>query len=42
MPLYASFPECGVRTDGWCELATFLKVQSASIATANYDYSCNG
>lgn len=42
LPLYKSFPSCGVRDDGWCELQTFLQVQSASLAEAEYDYSCNG
>ena len=42
LPLGPSFPACGNRTDGWCELSTFLKIQAASLATAQYDYSCNG
>lgn len=42
VPLWASFPSCGFRTDGWCELQTFLKVQNSSLADAQYDYSCNG
>ena len=42
VPLGASFPECEPRTDGWCELATFLDIQSGSLAEAQYDYSCNG
>ncbi|TKA64876.1 hypothetical protein B0A55_09727, partial [Friedmanniomyces simplex] len=29
LPLGVSFPACGMRDDGWCELATFLEVQSA-------------
>lgn len=42
LPLYRSFPECGVRDDGWCELSTFLEVQNTMLAAAMYDYSCNG
>lgn len=42
IPLGASFPECGQRTDGWCELNTFLRVQQNSLAQAEYDFSCNG
>ncbi|KAL9026294.1 MAG: hypothetical protein Q9196_005020 [Gyalolechia fulgens] len=42
LPLAASFPACGDRTDGWCELETFLQVQNSSLAEAEYEYSCNG
>jgi hypothetical protein len=42
LPLGASFPACGNRTDGWCELQTFITIQQQSLATANYDYACNG
>ncbi|MCJ1350130.1 MAG: hypothetical protein MMC33_000111 [Icmadophila ericetorum] len=42
IPLGVSFPQCGQRTDGWCDLETFLIVQSASAMLADYDYSCNG
>ena len=42
LPLGVSFPECGNRDDGWCELQTFLDVQSTKLAEAEYDYSCNG
>nr|POE74651.1 3-phytase a [Quercus suber] len=42
IPLGRSFPECGARDDGWCELATFLAVQSSKLREAMYDYSCNG
>lgn len=42
IPLYKSFPECGVRDDGWCELSTFLELQSTKVEEAMYDYSCNG
>lgn len=30
-----------MRDDGWCELDTFLEVQSGMLAEANYDYACN-
>ena len=42
LPLCPSFPSCGNRTDGWCELSTFLNIQAGSLAAAQYDYSCNG
>jgi hypothetical protein len=37
-----SFPECGERLDGWCELDTFLKVQENAEELAMYDFACNG
>ncbi|PMD40070.1 phosphoglycerate mutase-like protein [Hyaloscypha variabilis F] len=42
LPLGVSFPECGERVDGWCELDTFLEVQETADALAKYDYACNG
>ncbi|KAK3115059.1 hypothetical protein LTR53_005978 [Teratosphaeriaceae sp. CCFEE 6253] len=42
LPMGPSFAACGMRDDGWCELATFLDVQSASLAESQYDYACNG
>lgn len=42
LPLGVSFPECGYRDDGWCELETFLALQSAKLAEAEYEYSCFG
>ena len=42
VPLGVSFPSCGNRKDGWCELTEFINVQSTQLATAQYDYSCNG
>lgn len=42
LPLGASFEACGQRTDGWCELQTFIDIQSQSLNNASYDYSCNG
>ncbi|KAK5741631.1 hypothetical protein LTR17_003837 [Elasticomyces elasticus] len=42
LPMGPSFPSCGMRDDGWCELSTFLEVQSASLAEAEYEYSCFG
>ncbi|CZT25135.1 related to phytase [Ramularia collo-cygni] len=42
IPLGKSFPECGDRDDGWCELGTFLKVQSTKLKEAQYEYSCFG
>jgi len=42
IPLYMSFPECGVRDDGWCEISTFLDVQSSMYNESQYDFACNG
>ncbi|KAH0384235.1 phosphoglycerate mutase-like protein, partial [Aureobasidium melanogenum] len=42
IPLHRSFPECVERDDGWCELDTFLAVQSKSYEISQYDWSCNG
>lgn len=42
LPLGASFPSCGNRTDGWCEVNTFLATQKDSLAAAQYDFACNG
>lgn len=42
LPLYPGYPECGNRTDGWCELNTFLARANKLIDAAKYDYSCNG
>jgi hypothetical protein len=42
LPLGKSFPTCGNRTDGWCELNTFLATQANGLATAQYNYACNG
>ncbi|TGO34945.1 hypothetical protein BHYA_0176g00280 [Botrytis hyacinthi] len=43
LPLGLSFPECGAdRLDGWCELDTFLDVQSKSTKDAQYEYACFG
>lgn len=42
IPLGKSFPQCGDRDDGWCELTTFFEVQSTKLEEAQYDYSCNG
>ena len=42
IPLGLSYPNCGNRTDGWCELTTFLGNANGLLAAAQYDYSCNG
>ncbi|OOF91715.1 hypothetical protein ASPCADRAFT_177108 [Aspergillus carbonarius ITEM 5010] len=43
VPLHKSFPEdCPYRSDGWCELDSFLAVQRQSLDKAKYDYSCVG
>ncbi|CAI7645281.1 unnamed protein product [Penicillium manginii] len=42
VPLHKSFGACEKRDDGWCELSTFLKVQKANLAKAEYTYACFG
>lgn len=42
IPLGASFPACGQRDDGWCELNTFLESQADAADLADYNYACNG
>jgi hypothetical protein len=42
LPLGRSFAPCGDRTDGWCELSTFLKVQSTKLNESQYEYACFG
>lgn len=42
IPLGASFPECGERDDGWCEMETFLKVQEEQVKRADFEYACFG
>lgn len=42
VPLYKSYPECGERDDGWCELSTIMEVFGGLLDTARYEYSCFG
>ena len=42
IPLNASYPQCGAREDGWCEITTFTSILSGLLATAEYDYACFG
>ncbi|PPJ50285.1 hypothetical protein CBER1_04889 [Cercospora berteroae] len=42
IPLGKSLSKCGERDDGWCELTTFMEVQSKMLEEAEYDWSCNG
>ncbi|KAI9714359.1 MAG: hypothetical protein M1820_000320 [Bogoriella megaspora] len=42
LPLYKSFPACGQRDDGWCEVGTFLDVQESSFDLSQYEYACFG
>lgn len=42
LPLGRSFPACGQRDDGWCELSTFLRIQADSLDAARYEYACFG
>lgn len=42
IPLGASYPNCGNRTDGWCDLSTFLGNAAGLLAEAQYERSCFG
>jgi hypothetical protein len=42
IPLGVSFSKCGNRDDGWCELSTFMEIQSTKLEEAQYEYSCFG
>jgi hypothetical protein len=42
LPLGVSFAECGDRTDGWCELDTFIKLQETKYEESQYEYACFG
>ncbi|KAF2479222.1 histidine phosphatase superfamily [Neohortaea acidophila] len=42
LPLGVSYPECGERDDGWCELETFLKVMGTKLDEAQFEYACFG
>lgn len=42
VPLGFSYPECGLRDDGWCEMGAFLDILGGLLETAQYDYSCFG
>lgn len=42
VPLYRSYPQCGQRDDGWCDMATFLDILGQTLSTARYEYSCFG
>jgi hypothetical protein len=42
VPLGKSYPQCGNRTDGWCELGTFLQVMSTKYNESEYTFACFG
>ena len=42
IPLNASYPQCGARDDGWCEIGTFMSILEGLLSTANYEYACFG
>lgn len=42
IPLGKSYPQCGDRDDGWCELGTFIEVLETKVEEAQYEYSCFG
>lgn len=42
LPLGVSFPECGARRDGWCEMDTFLKLMETKTKEAKFEESCFG
>ncbi len=42
LPLGLSFAQCGLRSDGWCELGAFLDATADAYELSQYDYACNG
>jgi len=42
IPLGLSYAECGLRSDGWCELGAFLNATADAYVLADYDFACNG
>ncbi|KAK8011696.1 3-phytase A [Apiospora arundinis] len=42
VPLGESYPECGRRSDGWCEMGTFMRILDGLLEQAKYEYSCFG
>lgn len=42
LPLGFSYPECGSRADGWCEIGAFLNATDGLYEEANYEYACFG
>ena len=42
VPLGASYPQCGNRDDGWCEMGTYLNILGGLLQQARYQYSCFG
>ncbi|GAB7364516.1 hypothetical protein MBLNU230_g5324t2 [Neophaeotheca triangularis] len=42
IPLGRSFPACGERDDGWCELQTFLEIQEGMLEASQYEHACFG
>lgn len=42
IPLGRSYPQCGDRDDGWCELETFIEVLETKVNEAEYEFSCFG
>lgn len=42
VPLGLSYPECGQRDDGWCEMNTYMTILGGLLEQARYEYSCFG
>ncbi|KAK7928301.1 histidine acid phosphatase [Apiospora marii] len=42
VPLGESYPECGRRDDGWCEMGTFMQILDGLLEQAKFEYSCFG
>jgi len=42
IPLGASIPGCGNRTDGWCEVNAFLAYEANALNVSNYNFACDG
>ncbi|KAK8091404.1 uncharacterized protein PG998_015219 [Apiospora kogelbergensis] len=42
VPLGESYPECGRRSDGWCDMDTFMRILDGLLEQAKYEFSCFG
>ncbi|KAK8079391.1 histidine phosphatase superfamily [Apiospora hydei] len=42
VPLGESYPECGRRDDGWCEMGAFMRILDGLLEQAKFEYSCFG
>ncbi|KAK8091344.1 hypothetical protein PG994_000849 [Apiospora phragmitis] len=42
VPLGESYPACGRRDDGWCEMGTFMRILDGLLEQAKFEFSCFG